>query len=163
MNAQLTISLESETPTVVGFLLGYSKARAWKACSALLVSYLQGEGVGSRTLEPGKHQDIQARVLDCLVKSSEVGKAPRLIANQPFSTATDMSAIAEPSGASSVLDVDRLTNDLRSYAAAQGLNLDALVDAASVRFGHGIPAPRRDPLSTDEIRLLLEDDDRALE
>ena len=57
-----------------------------------------------------------------------------------------------------VLNPHTAMHDIRAFAAEQGLDFDELVDGAAIHFTAPAVARRTEPLSTDELESLFDDD-----
>ena len=59
------------------------------------------------------------------------------------------------------VDLANLEEQFRTYAAEQGFNAEALIDAASKHFESSAITKRTTPLSAEELESLLDDDERT--
>jgi hypothetical protein len=60
------------------------------------------------------------------------------------------------------LNYENLTAALRDYASELEIDIDSILNAASVHMLQGQPRPRQEPLSQEELGKLIADDDQAL-
>lgn len=72
--------------------------------------------------------------------------------------------VEEPMAATDyMLDPETVESELRAFAAAKGINIDAWADEAGRHFQLPDIQRRTEPLSDQELEILFEDDQRALD
>ena len=163
------ISMESETPTAVRGPSQVARGRASESADwvfaltrRVIYNWQQDE---AKSWGPRADQDQRValeRYSDWVMRLGSHAWLVEGVVHSSLPIDLTESKYETVHGGGHLLNYDQLTEELKAYAESEGTPLGPLLSAAAGHLDSLRPQPRQDALSEDEIRGLIDDDERAL-